>query len=250
MTAQTETRDAPSGRAARPQVEPATMWIAGRQVSAADGRTRDLLDPATGQVIGEVPEAAAEDIRRAAGAARAAFDSGSWSGLAPRKRAEVLLRAAGLIREQAEELARLESLDVGKPLQFTRTVDVPTVIDTYEYYAQLAAGLEGATRATGIPTFAYTRREPHGVVGAITPFNFPLILSATKLAAALVAGNTVVHKPAEETPLSALRIAALFQRAGLPDGVLNVVTGGAEAGSALDIKFQGVVSGRRRSVIV
>ena len=217
----------------RPQVAPGALWIGGTPDPAADERTRDILDPATGQPVTTVADGGATDVGRAVSAARAAFDGGGWSDLPPRKRAEVLMRAAALMREQAEDLARLESLDVGKPLMFTRMVDVPTLIDTYEYYAQLAAGIEGATRSTTIPTFAYTRREPHGVVGAITPFNFPMILSATKLAPALVAGNTVVHKPAEETPLSALRIAEILSEAGLPDGVLNVVTGGAEAGEAL-----------------
>lgn len=222
-----------SGPVARPQVAAGTLWIGGRQEAAVDGGTRDVLDPATGQVVTTVAEARAADVARAVAAAREAADSGVWSGLAPRKRAEVLLRAAALIRENAEELARLESLDVGKPLMFTRMIDVPTAADTYEYYAQLAASIQGAARTPSIPAFAYTRREPFGVVGAITPFNFPLILSATKLAPALVAGNTVVHKPAQDTPLSALRIAELFAEAGLPDGVLNVVTGGVEAGESL-----------------
>src|SRR5205814_463460 len=145
----------------------------------------------------------------------------------------VLLAAADLLRDQADELARLETLDVGKPLMFTRMVDVPTAIDTFEYFATLGAGLDGDVRHTTLPTLAYTRREPLGVVGAITPFNFPLILSTTKIAAALMAGNTVVHKPAEETPLTALRLAAVLHEAGVPDGVYNVVTGGAEAGTAL-----------------
>jgi acyl-CoA reductase-like NAD-dependent aldehyde dehydrogenase len=218
---------------ARPSVAPGALWIGGRPEAAADGATRTILDPATAQPVTTVADGGAQDVALAVAAARAAADSGVWSGLAPRVRADVLARAAALIREHAEELARLESLDVGKPLMFTRMIDVPTAADTYTYYAQLAAGIEGAARTPSIPAFAYTRREPYGVVGAITPFNFPLILSATKLAPALVAGNTVVHKPAEETPLTALRIAELFHEAGLPDGVLNVVTGGAEAGQAL-----------------
>jgi acyl-CoA reductase-like NAD-dependent aldehyde dehydrogenase len=218
---------------ARPSVAPGALWIGGRPEAAADGATRAVLDPATGRPVASVAEGGARDITRAVTAARAAADSGVWSDLPPRARAEVLTRVAGLIREHAEDLARLESLDVGKPLMFTRMIDVPTAADTYAYYAQLAASIEGAARTPSIPAFAYTRREPYGVVGAITPFNFPMILSATKLAPALVAGNTVVHKPAEDTPLSALRIAELFHEAGLPDGVLNVVTGGADAGQAL-----------------
>jgi acyl-CoA reductase-like NAD-dependent aldehyde dehydrogenase len=215
------------------QLAPGQLLIGGDWVPAASGRRRDVIDPATGEPVTTVAEAGAEDVVRATAAARAAFDDGRWSGLTPRKRAEVLMRAAALLREHAEELARLESLDVGKPLMFTRSIDIPTAYDTYEYYAALAAGIEGATRTTAMPSLAYTRREPVGVVGAITPFNFPLILSTSKLAPALVAGNTVVHKPAEETPLSALRVAELLAEAGLPDGVLNVATGDGEVGAAL-----------------
>ncbi|TMR96243.1 aldehyde dehydrogenase family protein [Nonomuraea basaltis] len=214
-------------------ITPGQLWIDGGAVAASSGRRRDVLDPATGELVTTIADAGDDDVARAAAAARTAFDDGRWSGLTPRKRAEVLLRAAALLREHAEEVARLESLDVGKPLMFTRTIDVPTAIDTYEYYAALAASIEGAARSTAFPSLAYTRREPVGVVGAITPFNFPLILSTSKLAPALVAGNTVVHKPAEETALSALRMAELLQQAGLPDGVLNVVTGGGAAGAAL-----------------
>lgn len=216
-----------------PPITPGQLWIDGAPVAAAGGRRRDVLDPATGELVTTVADADADDVARATAAARSAFDDGRWSGLTPRQRAVILRRAADLIREHAEELARLESLDVGKPLMFTRTVDVPTVIDTYEYYAGLATSIEGAARSTAFPSLAYTRREPFGVVGAITPFNFPLILSTSKLAPALVAGNTVVHKPAEETALSALRMAELLREAGLPDGVLNVVTGDGTAGAAL-----------------
>jgi acyl-CoA reductase-like NAD-dependent aldehyde dehydrogenase len=215
------------------EISPGELFVDGRWAPAADGRTREVLDPATGELTTTVAESAPEDVRRATAAARRAFDDGGWSGLTPRERGRVLLRAADLLRDQADELARLETLDVGKPLMFTRMVDVPTAIDTFEYFAGLATGLDGAVRRTAMPALAYTRRDPLGVVGAITPFNFPLILSTTKIAAALVAGNTVVHKPAEETPLSALRMAALLHEAGVPEGVFNVVTGGAEAGGAL-----------------
>jgi acyl-CoA reductase-like NAD-dependent aldehyde dehydrogenase len=214
-------------------LEPGQLLIDGRWSAATGGGQRDVLNPATGELLTTVAEAGASDVARATAAARAAFDDGRWSGLTPRKRAEVLLRAAALLREHLDELARLESLDVGKPLMFTSAIDVPTAIDTYEYYAGLAASIEGAARSTAFPSLAYTRREPVGVVGAITPFNFPLILSTSKLAPALVAGNSVVHKPAEETALTALRVAQLLLEAGLPDGVLNVVTGGGEAGAAL-----------------
>jgi acyl-CoA reductase-like NAD-dependent aldehyde dehydrogenase len=146
----------------------------------------------------------------------------------------VLIRIADLIRENADELVRLESLDVGKPVTLARVVDVATAVEQYEYCAGLAQGIDGATRKTPLNTFAYTRREPLGVVAAITPFNFPLVLSSTKIAPALAAGNVVVHKPADDTPLSALFMAKLFQQAGVPDGVVNVVTGtGSVAGEAL-----------------
>jgi acyl-CoA reductase-like NAD-dependent aldehyde dehydrogenase len=215
------------------EVGPGQLFIGGSWSPAATGRTEEIADPATGRTITTVASAGAEDVDRAVGAARRAFDTGTWSGMTPRQRGAVLFRAADLLRRRADEFARLESLDGGKPLMFTSTVDIPTVIDTFEYYGALAAGIEGATRPTTIPSLAYTRKEPIGVVGAITPFNFPAILSATKIAPALAAGNTMVHKPAQETPLSALRFAELLAEAGVPEGVYNLVTGDGTAGSAL-----------------
>ena len=194
---------------------------------------RDILDPATGEVVASVAQAGPAETERATAAARRAFDDGSWAGLPPRERGRILLRAAEALRGQAEDLARLESLDTGKPIMFTRMVDVATTIDQIDYYGALAAGIEGSTRRTGRPTFAYTRREPIGVVAAITPFNFPLILSSIKIAPALAAGNTVIHKPAEETPLTALRIAEVLQAAGVPDGVFNVLPGDGSVGQTL-----------------
>jgi acyl-CoA reductase-like NAD-dependent aldehyde dehydrogenase len=215
------------------EVSPGQLFIAGAWAPAAGGRTEEIVDPATGKVIAAVASAGAEDVERAVGAARRAFEGGVWSGMTPRQRGAVLFRAAELLRQRADEFARLESLDVGKPLMFTTTVDIPTVIDTFEYYGALAAGIEGATRPSAIPSLAYTRKEPIGVVGAITPFNFPAILSATKIAPALAAGNTVVHKPAQETPLSALRFAEILAEAGVPEGVYNLVTGDGAVGAAL-----------------
>lgn len=209
------------------------LFIDGRWVAAADGRTYDVLDPARGETSTQAACAGPLDAALAVAAARRAFDDGGWSQRSPRARGQVLLAAAELMRAHAEELAVLESVCVGKPITFTRAIDVPNTIDTYAYYGALAAGLEGAARPLGAGMLAYTRREPIGVVAAITPFNFPLILSASKLAPALVSGNTVVHKPAPEAPLSALRIAELLQEAGVPDGVLNVITGGVEPGEAL-----------------
>lgn len=213
---------------------PGLLFIGGQWREAADGARTDVIDPSTGGVFTTVAEAGAADVDAAVRAARDAFDNGPWAALSGRERGRVLHRVSELIRENADELAALESLDVGKPLSLCRPVDVLTAADEYEYCAALAQTLDGATRDTPLNAFAYTRRGPLGVVAAITPFNFPLILSSSKIAPALAAGNVVVHKPADETPLSALYMARLLQRAGVPDGVVNVVTGsGPVAGEAL-----------------
>jgi len=209
------------------------LYIDASWRDSATGARRDVVNPATGELLTTVAEAGPDDVAAAVAAARRAFDSGPWPGLSGRERGDVLLKAATLLERHREELARLESLDTGKPITFARMVDLGDTIDHFTYYGGLASAIEGATRSIRRPGFAYTRREPIGVVGAITPFNFPLILSTSKIAPALAAGNTVVHKPAEDTPLTALRVAELLTEAGLPEGVLNVVTGGAEAGSAL-----------------
>ncbi|MGW5665610.1 aldehyde dehydrogenase family protein [Streptomyces sp. NPDC003758] len=214
--------------------DPGQLFIGGQWREAADGARMDVIDPSTGQVITTVAEAAASDVDAAVRAARESFDSGPWPRMSGRERGRVLHRVAELIRANAEEIAALESLDVGKPISLCGAVDVTNAANDYEYYASLAQSQDGATRDTPLGAFAYTRREPLGVVAAITPFNFPLILSGSKLAPALAAGNTVVHKPAEETPLSALYMARLLAEAGVPDGVVNVVTGtGPVAGEAL-----------------
>ncbi|MFI6368205.1 aldehyde dehydrogenase family protein [Nocardia sp. NPDC050630] len=208
------------------------LFIDGKWRNSASGRHSDVVDPSTGRVIGTVAEADRGDVDDAVAAARAAFPE--WAGRSARERARILLRIAELVRENADELVRLESLDVGKPVTLCRSVDVATTIEQYEYCAALAQTIDGATRRTPLPAFAYTRRDPLGVVAAITPFNFPLILSTSKIAPALAAGNVVVHKPAEETPLSALFMATLFEHAGVPAGVVNVVTGaGPVVGAAL-----------------
>lgn len=210
------------------------LWIGGRWVPPESGQIQAIEDPATGTVIGSVGAAGVEDVADAVAAARTAFDDGRWSGLSGRERQQILLRAAGLLRERAEEFAQTESLDVGKPITFARTIDVPNAADQLEYFAGLAQTLDGAVRDTPLPAFAYTQREPLGVVAAISPFNFPLILSVSKIAPALAAGNTVVHKPSPQTPLSAQLLAEVFADAGLPDGVYNLVTGPSpELGDAL-----------------
>jgi acyl-CoA reductase-like NAD-dependent aldehyde dehydrogenase len=216
------------------EIEPGRLFVGGQWREAADGARTEVVDPSRGRVVTTVAEAGPADVDAAVRAAREAFDSGRWSGLSGRERGRILHRVAELIRENADELAQLESLDVGKPITLCHAVDVTNAANDYEHYAALAFSLDGSTRDTPLNALAYTKREPLGVVAAITPFNFPLILAGSKLAPALAAGNTVVHKPADETPLSALYMAGLLQRAGVPDGVVNVVTGaGPVAGEAL-----------------
>jgi acyl-CoA reductase-like NAD-dependent aldehyde dehydrogenase len=212
---------------------PGELYIDGAFRAAKSGERRDVVNPANGQVITTVAEAGPDDVDAAVSAARHAFDEGTWPQLSGRERGAVLLKAAALLEQHREELAQLESLDTGKPITFARMIDLGDTIDHFTYYAGLADTIQGSTRSIRRPGLAYTRREPIGVVAAITPFNFPLILSSSKLAPALAAGNTVVHKPAEDTPLTALRVAELLTEAGLPEGVLNVITGGAATGAAL-----------------
>ncbi|WP_457964248.1 aldehyde dehydrogenase family protein [Arthrobacter sp. D1-29] len=201
------------------------LFINGEWRPSSDGGTTDIINPATGAVAVTVAAGTISDINAAVAAAKTAFDDGRWSRLSGRERSRVLNKAALLIRERAEDLALTESTDVGKPIIFARVVDVATAADQYEYVAALAQQLDGSVRETPLPAHAFTKREPLGVVAAITPFNFPLILSSTKIAAALAAGNSVVHKPAGDTPLSALLMAEILTEAGVPAGVFNVVTG-------------------------
>ncbi|TDU03322.1 acyl-CoA reductase-like NAD-dependent aldehyde dehydrogenase [Streptomyces sp. 846.5] len=218
----------------RPHLEPGRLFIDGRWREADAKGRRDVIDPSTGRVVTSVAEADATDLDAAVAAARKAFDEGPWGRTSGRERSRVLNRVAELIRRREDELVAVESLDVGKPVSLCRAVDVTTAAEVYEYFAALAQGGDGSARQIPLPVHAYTRREPLGVVGAITPFNFPLILSTSKLAPALAAGNTVVHKPAEDTPLSALLMAEILAEAGVPDGVVNVVTGsGPVVGEAL-----------------
>ncbi|MEX1653041.1 aldehyde dehydrogenase family protein [Streptomyces pseudovenezuelae] len=222
------------------EIEPGRLFVGGRWREAADGARTEVLDPSRGAVLTTVAEAGADDVDAAVRAAREAFDGGTWSGLSGRERGRILHRVAELIRENADELAQLESLDVGKPISLCHAVDVTNAANDYEHFAALAHSLDGSVRNTPMNALAYTKREPIGVVAAITPFNFPLILAGSKIGPALAAGNTVVHKPADETPLSALYMAGLLQRAGVPDGVVNVVTGtGPVAGEAL-LRHRGV----------
>lgn len=224
--------DRPTATVRRPDVAPGMLFIGGQWREGSEGGRINVVDPATGSVVTSVARASTADVNDAVEAARAAFEG--WAATPARHRGRILHRVAEIVRARADELVAVESLDVGKPVSLCRPVDVETTADQYEYYAALAQTLDGATRQIPLAAHAYTLREPIGVVAAITPFNFPLILSSSKLAPALAAGNTVVHKPAEDTPLSALLMAEILAEAGVPDGVVNVVTGyGAEVGEHL-----------------
>ncbi len=212
------------------------MLINGKWVDAASGKTFPTYNPATGEVLARVAEGDREDIDRAVKAARAAFESGAWPKLTPSKRGRLLWKLADLLEENLEEFAELEMLDNGKPLKVARVADVPLAVDMFRYMAGWATKIEGNTIPLSMPGkyLAYTLREPIGVVGQIIPWNFPLLMAAWKLAPALSAGCTVILKPAEQTPLTALRLGELMQEAGFPDGVVNIVPGyGETAGAAL-----------------
>ena len=213
---------------------PGRLFIGGQWVESVEGRTFTTLNPATEEPLAEVSEGRSADIDRAVEAARKAFGEGAWPRLAPADRGRILWRLGDLIESHVEEIARIESLDSGKTITEASKVDVPLAADCFRYFAGWAGKIEGETIPVRAPCLSYTLREPLGVVGQIIPWNFPILLAAWKVAPALAAGNTVVLKPAEQTTLSALRLAALAQEAGLPAGVLNVVPGfGPTAGAAL-----------------
>jgi phenylacetaldehyde dehydrogenase len=215
------------------------MLIDGQWVAAQSGRTIDVVDPATGLVLVDVPGGGAADVDRAVAAARRAFE-GAWSGFRPVQRERLLLKLADLLEANADELAELETIDNGKLLMMSRHADLTLAIDSLRYMAGWATKIEGTTIT---PSFNYvppgmeftsqTLREPVGVVGQIIPWNFPLVMAIWKIAPALAAGCTVILKPAEDTPLTALRLGELVCEAGFPDGVVNIVTGDAEPGVAL-----------------
>jgi phenylacetaldehyde dehydrogenase len=213
------------------------MLINGKWVNAASGKYFPTYNPATGEVLAQVAEGDKEDIDRAVAAARAAFDRGPWKKFTPSERGRIVWKLADLLEKHAEEFAQLECLDQGKPLAIARIADIPVSIDQLRYYAGWATKIEGNTipiSAHGAKFLAYTLREPIGVVGQIIPWNFPLIMATLKLAPALASGCTVVLKPAEQTPLTALMLGELIQEAGFPEGVVNIVTGyGETAGAAL-----------------
>jgi phenylacetaldehyde dehydrogenase len=216
------------------------MFINGKWVEAASGKTFPVYNPATGEVLTQVAEGDREDINRAVRAARAAFETGPWPNLTPSERGRLIWKLADLLEENLEEFAQIESLDNGKPLTVARVADVPLAVDLFRYMAGWATKIEGNTIPISVPYapgakyLVYTLREPVGVVGQIIPWNFPLLMAAWKLGPALATGNTVVIKPAEQTPLSCLRLGELIQEAGIPDGVVNIVPGyGETAGAAL-----------------
>jgi phenylacetaldehyde dehydrogenase len=219
---------------------PRQLFIDGQWTAAASGRTFDTPNPATGQILASVAEGDGEDIERAVRAARRAFDEGPWGRLTPSERGRVIWRIGDLILEHAEELAQLESLDNGKPYAVALGADVPLAADIFHYMAGWATKIDGNSISISVPYMpganfhSYTLREPVGVVGQIIPWNFPLLMAAWKIAPALATGNTVVLKPAEQTPLTALKLAELIAAAGVPAGAVNVVTGfGETAGAAL-----------------
>jgi len=217
-----------------PAVKDQLMLIGGKWQGSVSGKTFPTLNPATGEVICQVAEGDKADIDLAVKAARKAFEEGPWPKMDASERGRLLHRLADLIEQNQEELAALESLDNGKPYRDAVGTDLPLTIKCYRYYAGWADKVHGKTIPIDGPYFCYTRHEPVGVVGQIIPWNFPLLMQAWKWGPALATGCTVVLKPAEQTPLTALRVAALAQEAGFPDGVINVVPGyGPTAGAAL-----------------
>jgi aldehyde dehydrogenase (NAD+) len=219
---------------------PRRLWIANAWADAEDGATFATRNPATSDVIADVAEARAPDVARAVDAAREAFVGKAWGRMNPHKRAQLLWKLADALEANADELAALETADNGKPYFESRKVDLPSVVENFRYFAGMADKVQGETIPVAGPFFNYTRREPLGVVGVITPWNFPLSLATWKVAPALACGNCVVLKPAEQTPLTALRLGELAAEVGFPPGVLNVVPGfGPTAGSAL-VRHPGV----------
>lgn len=210
------------------------LFINGEFVESKSQKTFDTYNPATGEVLACVFEAGTEDIDHAVKAARKAFDEGRWSKMSASERSRLMYKLADLIEKNSEELAQLETLDNGKPIRETANADIPLAIEHMRYYAGWSTKIVGQTIPVNGPYFNYTRHEAVGVVGQIIPWNFPLLMAMWKLGAALATGCTVVLKPAEQTPLSALYLAELIAEAGFPEGVVNIVPGfGETAGQPL-----------------
>jgi len=209
-------------------------FVDGAYIDAVSGETFDCVNPATGRTIAQVAACDADDVDRAVRGARAAFESGVWSRAAPKQRKRVLLRLAELMREHRDELALLETLDMGKPIRDARAVDVPLAAECIAYYGESIDKVYDEIAPTGPGDVVMLVREPLGVVGAVVPWNFPLLMASWKVGPGLATGNSVILKPAEQSPLTALRLAELAAEAGVPDGVLQVVPGfGEKAGQAL-----------------
>jgi aldehyde dehydrogenase (NAD+) len=217
-----------------PKVKDQPLFIGGKWLDSASGKTFETINPATGEVICQVAEGDKADVDKAVKAARKAFEEGPWSKMSAAERGRLLHKLADLIEQNREELAALESLDNGKPYRDSFNIDLPLTVKCYRYYAGWTDKIHGKTIPVEGNYFCYTRHEPVGVVGQIIPWNFPLLMQAWKWGPCLAAGCTTILKPAEQTPLTALRVAALAQEAGFPDGVINVVPGfGPTAGAAL-----------------
>src|SRR5262245_8736619 len=216
------------------KIAPGRLYIGGQWVDAAAGGAFPTINPATEEILTRVAEGRAEDIDRAVAASRKAFDDGPWSKMSGAERGRILWKIGDLLEARVAEIAEIETLDSGKTITESSRVDVPMAADCFRYFAGWASKIEGDTVPVRAACFNYTLREPLGVIGQIIPWNFPILMAAWKVAPALAAGNTVVLKPAQQTPLSALRLGRVADEAGLPPGVLNVVTGfGTIAGTAL-----------------
>lgn len=224
---------------AHPQVRQTRMLIGGKWQESRGGKRFSTINPANESVIAEVPEANEADVDAAVKAARSAFESGPWNRMDARDRGRLMNKLADLMEKNLDDLAALETLDNGKPIRDAKAADLPLSIDCLRYYAGWADKLTGDTIPIRGNYFCYTRREPVGVAGQIIPWNFPILMTAWKWGPALAAGCTIVMKPAEQTPLTCLRLAELAQEAGIPDGVINVVTGYGQTGAAI-VKHPGV----------
>jgi aldehyde dehydrogenase (NAD+) len=219
--------------ATKAKITPGKLLIDGQWIHGS--KTFNAVNPATGDVLTQIVEASAADVDQAVASARRAFDAkgGTWRKMSASERGRLIWKLADLIEQYIDELAELETLDNGKPIFESRNVDMPMVIDVLRYYAGWATKIHGETVNTFDSAFTYTLREPVGVVGLIIPWNFPLLLASWKLGPALACGNTIVMKPAEQTPLTTLRLGELTVEAGFPAGVINIVTGGPETGKAI-----------------
>jgi aldehyde dehydrogenase (NAD+) len=225
--------------ATKAKIKPGKLLIDGQWVDGS--KTFDTVNPASGEVLTQILEASGADVDQAVAAARCAFDAkgGAWGKMSASERGRLIWRLADLIERHIDELAELETLDNGKPIFESRNVDMPMVVDVLRYYAGWATKIHGETVNTFDTAFTYTLREPVGVVGLIIPWNFPLLLASWKLGPALACRNTIVMKPAEQTPLTTLRLGELAVEAGFPAGVINIVTGGPDTGKAI-VKHPGI----------